>query len=277
MNTRLYTLTIALILLFTAGAFAAEDYCFECHAVQEGMSLIYKDDVHRTTAKFGCEDCHGGDPKINDMNASKLPKTGFRPRPTRQSIPDYCGRCHSDAKYMAKANPKVAVSSLALYARSVHGHALAAGKKGSAECGDCHGVHDTRAVKDPESKVNPKKIADTCGSCHAASAEAFKDSPHGTEFTSDRRPGCVACHASHDTQPATTALFTDKDTGCVKCHRANSEANKVGVEIAAFLTKLEEAGPASAEALKRARQASHSVDIDVVKKAAASATQPAPQ
>jgi predicted CXXCH cytochrome family protein len=267
----LRNLTILLILLLTSGAYAAEDYCFDCHSVQEGMSLIFKDDVHRTKG-LSCADCHGGDPKINDMNLSKVPGTGFKLRAKRDEVPAYCGRCHSDTTFMAKYNPKPRVDQLALYTKGVHGKQLAAGKTESAECGDCHGVHDTRAVRDPLSSMSPRRNTETCAKCHTATAEAFRDSPHGREFVYDRRPGCVTCHAGHATEPATTAMLTGNGNVCARCHRANSRGARAAAEIARLLTGLETAGPDSKKALARARQAAHSVSAAAVKRAADSVT-----
>ena len=267
----LRNLTIALIFLLANGAYAAEDFCFGCHSVQEGMSLIFKNDIHYGKG-LSCADCHGGDPKINDMNLSKTPETGFRRRPTRQTMPEYCGRCHSDAQYMANYDPKMRVDQLALYTKGVHGKQMAADQSKSAQCTDCHSVHDTRAVSDPQSPASPEKITDTCAKCHKATAEAYRDTGHGHKFINNRRPGCVACHANHDTQPATAALLTGKDTGCTHCHKADSEPAKAGTEIAQLLANLEAAGPSAREALARARVAVHTLDVAAVKRAAESVT-----
>jgi predicted CXXCH cytochrome family protein len=265
------------VIAFAAVTCAAEDTCFDCHGVQEGTSLRFKDDIHRKKT-LSCDDCHGGDPTVKDMNASKQPQTGFRPRPSRQSMPDFCGRCHSDAKYMARFDPKESVSSLALYARGVHGMALAKGNKKSAQCVDCHSVHDIQAVADPDSPVSPKNIGDTCAKCHPADAAAFKESTHGRLFTTDKMPGCVTCHAGHDTQPASTALLVGDAALCLRCHKPDSDQVKAGQDMAQVLTSLEAAGPTSKEALARARAAVHTFDPEAVERAAAppatSATQP---
>ena len=268
---RLCSLTTALILLSTDGTHAAEDYCFGCHTVMEGTSLVFKDDVHYHKG-LSCADCHGGDPKINDMNLSKTPETGFRRRATRETVPAYCGRCHSDPNFMAQVNPKLRVDQLALYNKSVHGRQLAAGRTEASECVDCHGVHNIRAVSDPCSPVSPAQVTETCAKCHVATAEAFRESPHGHEFTYDRRPGCVTCHASHATESATTAMLTGKDAVCVRCHKAGSDGAKTAAGIAQVLTRLETADPNAKEALARLRVAVHTFDMDAVQRAADSAT-----
>jgi predicted CXXCH cytochrome family protein len=270
MKMRLRSLTVAWILLLAGGAYAAEDYCFGCHSVMEGMSLVFKDDVHYHKG-LSCADCHGGNPKINDMNLSKTPETGFRLRATRQGIPAYCGRCHSDPNFMAKYNPKLRVDQLALYTQGVHGKHLAAGQTKDAECVDCHGVHNIRAGSDPCSPVSARQVTETCAKCHVATAEAFREGPHGHEFTYDRRPGCVTCHASHATAPATTAMLTGKKAVCARCHKADSDGAKAAAEIAQLLTRLEAADPNAKEALARARVVVHAFDTAAVQRAADSA------
>ena len=152
---KLRLLTIALIPLLASAAQAAKDSCFDCHSVMEGTSVVFKDDVHYHNT-ISCADCHGGDPKEDDQNVSMNADRGFKIRVTRQETPDYCGRCHSDAKFMGKFNPQQRVDQLALYRTGVHGRQLAAGQTKAAECVDCHSVHNIRAVSDPLSTVNPQ-------------------------------------------------------------------------------------------------------------------------
>jgi hypothetical protein len=250
-----------------SGPNAAVDYCFGCHEVQEGMSLIYKDDIHYKKG-FSCADCHGGDPKINDMNLSKTPEKGFRVRVTRLEVPTFCAGCHSNRKFMARYNPNLPVNQVAIYGKSVHGMKLAAGRMDSAECGDCHGVHNTRPASDPLSYVNPLKVAETCAQCHVETAKAFSGSPHdGAEDTT-----CVACHGGHAVQIATSTMLTSQDGVCAGCHKATSDAGKAAAEIGRLLANLETAGPDSKEALARARRAAHTSDPVAVKRAIDTAT-----
>jgi predicted CXXCH cytochrome family protein len=156
---------------------------------------------------------------------------------------------------------------LALYRTSVHGQQLALGRKGAAECVDCHSVHNIRAGNDPLSPTQPQHIAETCAKCHAATANLFRKSPHGQAFNSARRPGCTVCHASHATQPANSALLTGKTSVCARCHKPESPAGKTASEIAQLLASLEAAGPGASAALARARQAVHSLDVAAVRQA----------
>ncbi len=248
-----------------------KDSCFECHSTIEGTSVVFKDDVHYHHA-ISCADCHGGDPKENDQNLSMSAKRGFKIRPKRQATPDYCGRCHKNASFMRKFDPQLRVDQLPLYKTSVHAKQLANGHTRSAECVDCHGVHNIRAVSDPLSPAHPQHVSETCAKCHAATADLFRKSPHGAVFTSKEMPGCTACHASHATKPAGQAMLTGKHAVCTECHAAGSAGEKAGAEIARLLNGLETTGRKSKEALARARLAIHTFDVAAIRRAAEDAT-----
>ena len=246
---------------------AVKDSCFACHSVIEGTSVVFKDDVHYHNA-IGCAACHGGDPKEDDQNLSMSAKRGFKIRVTRQATPEYCGRCHRNARIMRKVKPQARVDQLASYRTSVHAKGLAAGHIGSAECVDCHGVHNIRAVSDPLSPAHPRHIAETCAKCHAATADLFRKSPHGPVFTSQEMPGCTACHASHGTQPASRAMLTGKKAVCTNCHDPGSAGAKAAAEIARLMARLETTGRGSKDILARARSAIHTFDTVAIKRAA---------
>jgi predicted CXXCH cytochrome family protein len=255
---------------------AAKDSCFECHRVMEGMSLVFTNDIHFAKG-ISCATCHGGDPGESDMNIAMSAGRGFKVRVTRQGIPEYCGRCHSDAAYMAKYDPQLRVDQLAKYTNGVHGKLLAGGRKRAAECVDCHGVHSIRAVEDPLSVASPPRISQTCAKCHASTAEAYADTRHGRLFTNQRRPGCTVCHSGHDTQPATTAMLAGSTSVCARCHRPGTPPARLAEDMAKVLTDLEAAGPDKKDALARARVAVHSVNLAALKQAAESASPPPKQ
>jgi hypothetical protein len=240
-----------------------EDYCFKCHEVQEGTSVAFKNDIHYGNA-LSCADCHGGNPKINDMDRSKAPESGFRIRVERQDVPMFCAGCHSNSKFMALYDSKLPTNQVALYGRSVHGIALANGKTEAAECIDCHGIHDIREVSSPESPVNPRRINNTCVKCHTQEAALLRQNR-----AHSNRTNCVMCHGGGHTIPtATTALLTGTNQGCGRCHRGNSGQARTAAQIAQFLTGLENAGPQSKDALARARRAVHSFNLGAVQRAA---------
>jgi predicted CXXCH cytochrome family protein len=294
-------LLVALITLLAGAACAGKDSCFDCHRVMEGTSLRFTNDIHFAQA-ISCDRCHGGDPNEPDQNIAMNASRGFKVRVTRQGIPAFCGSCHSDPAIMGnyaqsgkresgnppslrprrtgaetgqsdpamrgEDGPHPRVDPVAQYQAGVHGQRLAAGRKRAAECVDCHGVHDIRAVADPLAAASPQRVSQTCAKCHAATAGAFARTRHGELFRDARRPGCTVCHAAHDTQPATRAMLTGSTSVCARCHRPGSPPLKLAEDMARVLAGLEAAGPDSKDALARARAAVHSLDLAAVQRAA---------
>ena len=155
---RRYSLPALLISLAASGAWAAKDSCFECHSVEEGTSVVFKDDIHYKNG-MSCADCHGGDPNEDDGTLSMSASRGFKVRVRHEDAPEYCGRCHSDAAFIGKHKPGQRTDQVALYRKSVHGEQLAQGNAKAANCIDCHGIHNIRAVDDPQSPVHPSRLA----------------------------------------------------------------------------------------------------------------------
>jgi hypothetical protein len=238
-----------------------EDYCFKCHEVQEGTSVAFKNDIHYRNT-LSCADCHGGNSKINDMDRSKAPEAGFRIRVEHKDVPLFCAGCHSNAKFMVNYKAALPTNQFALYSRSVHGTQQAAGNVEAAQCVDCHGVHNIRAVNDPLSSANSRNVTNTCAKCHAETAALLRQNR-----THNNRTNCVTCHGDHDVQTATTALLTSPNQGCGKCHRGNTGPARTAAQIAQLLATLENAGPESKEALARARRAVHSFNVAAVQRA----------
>jgi len=206
-------LVFALITLLACGVCAGKDTCFDCHVRMEGMSLKYTNDFHYSKS-LSCANCHGGDANEPDQNISMNASRGFKVRVTRQGVPEFCARCHTNTVFMSQYETNPPVDQFAQYQTSVHGKLLAAGRKRVAECVDCHSVHDTRAVADPLSSVSWIHLSKTCAKCHAAVVVAFTGSPHDRAFFSRGKPGCTVCHSAHATEPTTTAMLTGANSVC---------------------------------------------------------------
>jgi predicted CXXCH cytochrome family protein len=238
------------------------------------MSEVFKDDVHYHNRQ-SCDACHGGDSQEEDQNISMNASRGFKVRVTRAGVPDYCGRCHSDAAFMHKYSPRQRVDQLSLYRTSVHAARLAANSPHAPECVDCHGVHTIRAVSDPLSPAHPSHVVEMCAKCHAAAAEVFKKSPHGKVFAAKGMSGCTTCHASHATQTATSAMLSGSKAVCSGCHAAGSAGARTAAELAGLMSGLETAAQgangseaqrkAVNESLQKARLAVHAVSVAAVK------------
>ena len=120
----------------------------------------FKASIHGTV--FSCVDCH------TDLKSSPHENT-----PAKVN----CATCHADEQ--------------AMYDRSFHAKAIAAGDAKAATCTDCHGSpHELLPASDPKSRVSDLNIPQTCGTCHGqkfvmeASGPAMRpSSPTSKVFT----------------------------------------------------------------------------------------------
>ncbi len=80
--------------------------------------------------------------------------TVMEPRAGKQRLrsAENCGGCHG-VRY-------------ATYRDSFHGQVSDLGFLTAATCSDCHTPHQSLPVEDPESSINPDRLAATCGQCH---------------------------------------------------------------------------------------------------------------
>jgi len=99
-------------------------------------------------------------------------------------------------------------------------------------CDACHGgdpVAKTEAqahaamknVNDPNSTVYFKNIPDTCGNCHTAELDHFKNTMHYQRLRStSRAPSCITCHQPHSFKVLKASELT---TVCSICHNLKDE------------------------------------------------------
>jgi predicted CXXCH cytochrome family protein len=217
-------------------AAVAASSCVTCHAKLEGDVHAPLDawatDVH-AGAGLGCESCHGGDPApahADDPDAAMDPKKGFRPAPDRLHVPEFCARCHADASFMKKYDPKARVDQLVEYRASTHGRLNAKGDPVPATCIDCHGAHGIRPVSSPDSPAYAMNVPKTCARCHA---DAKRMAPYGIptdQYDTYRRsvhaaallerrdtaaPACNDCHGNHGAAPPGVLSVANV---CGQCH-----------------------------------------------------------
>ena len=236
-----------LMLAVPAVALGAKDSCFDCHSVMEGTSIRFKNDIHYKNG-ISCADCHGGDRNSDDPNISMSAQRGFKVRVTRDAVGQYCGRCHSDAAFMKRYNAKQRVDQMALYATSVHAGVPAGSDTVAATCVDCHGVHNTRAVSDPESTVAPARLARTCGRCHADTAALFQKSAHAPVFVTSEMASCATCHASHAILRVSGDMLAGGRAVCAKCHEPDSKGGRTAAALGrafenAWMVAMESGAP----------------------------------
>ncbi|HSJ16010.1 MAG TPA: cytochrome c3 family protein [Longimicrobiales bacterium] len=205
--------------------------CARCHLEQQVPRLRepaeqFPSDVHAEKG-FSCLDCHGA--------LRERPGAGFMAKPTRQEIPQLCGRCHSNAAFMRRFNPSLRVDQVTEYYSSRHGERLReANDPQVATCTSCHPAHRTRPPSDPTSTVFPGNVAETCGGCHAErwmserglpidQLEQFRASVHGRmllEHGDLSAPTCNDCHGNHGAAPPGVESVRNV---CGQCHATIAE------------------------------------------------------
>ena len=236
----------------------AASACVACHSdparvprpeAREPVASL-ADDVHAQRG-LSCHDCHGGrvDVELSAPDAQARAHdaaAGYVGRPVPAGGPAFCGRCHSDAAFMARFNPDARVDQEAKYHTSVHGERLAAGDTRVASCISCHGrhpggetaaalAHGIRAVADPQSPVHPLNVATTCGRCHGDARymaeygiptnqhEQYEQSVHRAALVEKEdlsAPTCNDCHGNHGARPPEVESMAFV---CGTCHAKQSE------------------------------------------------------
>ncbi len=175
------------VLFGTLTCFAAEEIknsaCLDCHsdktlyktnAAGKGVSMFVDEakltaSVHKTNT---CASCH------SDITLK-------HPDDNVAAQPPNCARCHEKQSES--------------YGASVHGLALASGRKDSATCSDCHDGHSILPPTSPESPLHFSRLAETCGTCHDQAAKDVEESVHGKAVAAGHReaPTCTDCHSEH--------------------------------------------------------------------------------
>lgn len=207
------------------------EVCQSCHSdktIEEkyklpGIEFIqaYKNSVHgKAVFSLGlinapvCSTCHNSHLVLPpDDPASTI---------FRKNIPELCGKCHSSEKKD--------------YMEGIHGAAIQKNIKEAPVCTDCHGEHTISVVTDPNSKVAPKNLPNTCSNCHdnVALAEkfAFKtkrfttylNTFHGVAnaYGSTTVANCASCHEYHlilpSSDPRSPINPQNIPKTCGKCH-----------------------------------------------------------
>lgn len=212
--------------------------CASCH---DDAQTAFESSVHARVEEFGaesCGKCHG----VHDVLAIADPAS----RTFSVNQPGTCAGCHADAQVITanRLDPRVVEA----YQGSVHGLGLGGNGTQPAVCSDCHGAHDIKHAYEPDSRINPFQLADTCGECHAEIAQQYTDSVHGVAFRKGRTssPTCVVCHGIHTIkhvpkEGATAAEAHLVRTTCTACHSSEILMDNVGVSttrVSSFQTSF---------------------------------------
>jgi hypothetical protein len=228
-----------------------ENYCVLCHGESDlwererrRFYIAEKDlakDIHWQKG-LRCHDCHGGDPASTKFDKAHSASANFRLLKSPKDVPEFCGRCHSDAEYMRRYQPSPRTDQLTAYWTSGHGKRLKdTGDPEVAVCTSCHGgKHHIQAVHDLSSPVYPTQVSKTCASCHADAKkmagrqfhgrpighnqyDEWRQSVHGRALLEKgdlSAPTCIRCHGHHaDLPPGVDSVAN----ACGTCHAKNAK------------------------------------------------------
>jgi formate-dependent nitrite reductase cytochrome c552 subunit len=186
-------LNISILLLLGLWGFSCEDL-FALASLEESENTAFTASVHEL---IGCESCH-------------LP--GKPDKISRAVLPQICGDCH----------PKQHQE----FTESVHW----SGK--GAVCIDCHGSHDIRLVRKPESKAYRSLV---CGTCHLGPKEHFDLGPHKAGMEKTGVLACASCHGNHSIQSPTLEIVS---SACAGCHPKDTPEFQMGQEVGGLFTGI---------------------------------------
>jgi predicted CXXCH cytochrome family protein len=215
--------------------FSEENQCITCHRELEILPEDYEIyDVHLRNG-LSCVGCHGGDPGSDDEDISMSPENGFIGVPSREDIPKFCGKCHSNPEFIRDFHPGLATDQVSQYYTSVHGQKFLSGDKKVAVCINCHTTHGILSSKDPRSSVYPLNVPMTCRKCHSNSVymkpykipsnqyELYSESVHGVALLDHKDIGAPACNDCHGNHGATPPGLSSVTFICGNCHVNNME------------------------------------------------------
>jgi hypothetical protein len=218
---------------------AIPQLCAKCHGNPDFMRRyqpqqrvdqyeLYKTSVHGKLLAQGdetvatCIDCHS----VHDIRAVKNVLSPVHPL----QLPDTCGRCHADAKKMAKYG--IPTNQLENYRSSVHWAALKKGDLSAPNCASCHGNH---GAKPPEIA----SVSAVCGSCHVLFAQLYEKSVHQPIFSGAAGGGgCIVCHSNHGIHQPSTAMLAGPSAVCSTCHDPGTPGAKTAAQMAQWIDGL---------------------------------------
>jgi len=223
MNLRtLFSLILLFAILFPASGSPdfnpADRRCLACHEDVAEHALSSRS-VH-AEAGVTCVSCH------RDDFSRRAPHRGTHE-------PAQCVHCHEGT---ASEHPSDRHASLDEAGRP------------AVACVDCHGTHDIRSVRDPQSPTYHLNVSLTCAGCHGVVdahmegdrtaplvAGDYSDGVHGRALEERGMrvaPNCVSCHGVHEMLPAdhpdSPVSPENIDATCGSCHEGTTNAFRDG-------------------------------------------------
>ncbi|OGF53355.1 MAG: hypothetical protein A2Z21_07920 [Candidatus Fraserbacteria bacterium RBG_16_55_9] len=230
--------------------------CSSCHADPVRMKpygLRTDQFAEYLTSKHG-QRWKEGDPNVaicTDCHTAHRILPAYEPQSSinRQSVPDTCARCHSNAILMEPYG--LAVDQAEAFKRGVHGVALLEqGNMKAPNCATCHGTHGAipPGVED---------ITKVCGTCHINERRYFNASLHKKAMDEQKISECASCHGNHEVAPADTGrpLYAT----CNLCHLPDSKAVTLAEKLKVLLVGAQQAVEEAEAALIEAEAQAYEV------------------
>ncbi|MFZ5980587.1 MAG: cytochrome c3 family protein, partial [Candidatus Zixiibacteriota bacterium] len=221
--------------------------CVDCHAPHEIRRVLYEEGM----SDRECLRCHGNkkltaviDDKTVSMYVDTLETHGSMHRHIS------CAQCHTGAtpsheRPCATVINKVDCSIchtevVEKFVTSTHGKLADRGDLRAPGCNDCHGTHNIKGFRDPNSPTYPTQVPDLCGRCHGtegkASVDMDQDRPdpitsylNGIHGIGLKQSGlvvtakCTDCHTPHHVlpkdDPESSVNHENLARTCSECHR----------------------------------------------------------
>ncbi len=210
--------------------------CGSCHdeVTQEFLESAHGRAISQNKNAPKCTSCHGTHSILSEDN----PQSMISP----ERVPYTCSQCHTDDKISNDPDIRM-VSSFDAYMRGIHGRSVRKGLASSAACNDCHGTHDMKPASDPESRVNHKRLPETCSKCHYDMYIKYSRGIHGKALAAGitDSPNCSDCHGEHEIlEPGSLGSpvnhSNQSDYVCGRCHNDPRLAEKYGLGSDRFTT-----------------------------------------
>ena len=220
---------------FSVHDFAAsvhgKNACTSCHVDITDLVKHMKKEIK--VQKVQCERCHKK--QNSEHYASVHAEKGVT-----------CAQCHTDIHTHTywKNDKRIAVAKCvqchdkeAVYQKSVHGKAVAAGNMDSAACHDCHNLHAIDKLAGGTDHKGREFHTKVCMKCHSdqkmmarnkvttVAVKSYMESYHGKNYRlgfPDKVAGCADCHTAHSVLPKSDPKSSVNPANLVKqcapCH-----------------------------------------------------------
>lgn len=237
LQTAVGVLVLLASLSAATGAESQEPGCQLCHSdleflreqsgtMEEARALRVAVPAYRSSAhgEMECVECHEG--------------VGEFPHPDDVPEPPSCGSCHgeADTAWATSAHARPEDDDGPGPAVRLQG---VTGMEQTAECADCHSVHQTRTVDRLQAERGIREMNARCVDCHAT-VRIPEGTPHADTVA------CWSCHRPHDvrhvdTPEAAVAPRLQART-CGTCHDSLSNVWTEDVHAAAVMDTVADPG-----------------------------------